>query len=161
MTVLSDQENSVMSGTGNSSTTNGHHPHPNFPGSSVGRAAASHLMADTQSNAYATINKLPGSGGSAMGASRRGFDGRSGSPPPPPPDYATLEKHVSRMPRSPPGPVVPGIHPPPPPAYQSSTLPGRGSTNGVNGALSAARGPRGSALVINRNGEPELVADLM
>ncbi len=69
-------------------------------------------MGDTQSNAYATINKLPMAPGAGATGGRRGgalvYDPAAASPPP---DYATLEKYVSSSAsRPPPGPVVPGIH---------------------------------------------------
>ena len=59
MTVFSDQDNSVISGgNGNGSTINeyGQQQQQQMRPGSVSRQ--SHLM-ETQSNAYATINKLP------------------------------------------------------------------------------------------------------
>ena len=128
---------------------------------------ASHL--ETQSNAYATINKLP----MVPGSSRRslfngslGFtdgghhDPRSGEIiPTPERDYATLEKSI----RSPPGPVVPGIHSTPIHQQQGS-LPRRYSNdfNGPSRVISPSSRSNGrSNLIINQNGEPELVADLL
>ena len=123
---------------------------------------ASHL--ETQSNAYATINKLP----MVAGSSRRSlFNGSLGFTdhghpgeiiPSPERDYATLEKSI----RSPPGPIVPGIHSTPIHQQQGS-LPRRYSNdfNGPSRVISpSAQGGR-SNLIINQNGEPELVADLL
>lgn len=122
---------------------------------------ASHL--ETQSNAYATINKLP----MVAGSSRRSlFNGSLGFTdhgqhtgdiiPPPERDYATLEKSI----RSPPGPIVPGIHSTPIHQQQGS-LPRRYSNdfNGPSRVISPSNGR--SNLIINQNGEPELVADLL
>lgn len=140
MTVFSDQENSVISGTGTSNNGNNGHPDMSSRIGSVSRA--SHL--DTQSNAYATINKLP-----MVPSSRRSlFNGTLGLHGPdgePAPDYATLEKSH----RSPPGPVVPGIHSTP---LHQSSLPRRFSND-----FSGSR----SNFIINKEGEPELVADLI
>ena len=66
-------------------------------------------------------------------------------------DYATLEKSV----RSPPGPLVPGIHSTP--VHQDS-MPRRRFSNDFSSPIT---GGRGSNIIINKNGEPELVADLM
>jgi hypothetical protein len=144
MTVFSDQDNSVISG---SNALNG---------GSVSRA--SHHL-DSQSNAYATINKLP-----MVPASRRSLGLNGGGEDdsthqhliasPYERDYATLEKSV----RSPPGPLVPGIHSTP--VHQES-LPRRRFSNDFTSSLGHANGYRGSNIVINKNGEPELVADLM
>ena len=121
---------------------------------------ASHL--ETQSNAYATINKLP----MVAGSSRRSlFNGSLGFTehaqgeilPPPERDYATLEKSI----RSPPGPIVPGIHSTP---IHQGSLPRRYSNdfNGPSRFISpSAMGNGRSNLIINQNGEPELVADLL
>lgn len=143
MTVFSDQENSVLSGAGGSSSQE----QTPAGGESVSRASASHLVAgDAQSNAYATINKLP-----MAPASRRSLFG-SGLEPVDPQlapyllperDYATLEK----TPRSPPGPLVPGIHSTPN-AYSG-------------GGAGYAEDDMDGNFTINRNGEPELVADLL
>merc|ERR1719510_1607003 len=111
MTVFSDQDNSVISGNGAGNGSQIHAP-GGINGSRTGSVSrASHL--ETQSNAYATINKLP----MVAGSSRRSlFNGSLGFTdhgqhtgdiiPPPERDYATLEKSI----RSPPGPIVPGIH---------------------------------------------------
>ena len=130
---------------------------------------ASHL--ETQSNAYATINKLLMVAGSQ---SRRSlFNGSlgfadSGHHPnggdimqTPERDYATLEKSI----RSPPGPVVPGIHSTPIHQQQGS-LPRRYSNdfNGPSRVISPSHRNNSngrSNLIINQNGEPELVADLL
>ena len=149
MTVFSDQDNSVISGQ-NSGNGQG----------SVSRQSA-HLLAtaDTQSNAYATINKLP-----MVPASRRslfngslGIDGQSGGHQVDPlamylhpeRDYATLEKTY----KSPPGPLVPGIHSTP--VIHQSSLPRRRFSNDFE------TGGPGANIIINKNGEPELVADLL
>ena len=157
MTVFSDQDNSVISGGGGAG--NGQH--------AAGVVGASHHL-DTQSNAYATINKLP-----MVPASRRslfngslalnGEDGDDGggiqqhliAASYGERDYATLEKSV----RSPPGPLVPGIHSTP---IHQDSLPRRRFSNDFSSPLgSSAANARGSNIVINKNGEPELVADLM
>ena len=61
MTVFSDQDNSVISGNGQTHSTPQQHPaqqpHMGSRAGSVSRA--SHFAADAQSNAYATINKIP------------------------------------------------------------------------------------------------------
>ncbi len=135
-------------------------------GGSVGRHSQSMMQlggGDTQSNAYATINKLPlAPGAGASGAGRRslfgtaaGDGGASGAPP----DYATLEKYVSSSAaRSPPGPVVPGIHATPG-HFSAHSLPRGGLGRRFSGGGGGDFG--GSNLVINRQGEAELVADLM
>ncbi len=121
----------------------------------MGRHSHSAMMGyDTQSNAYATINKAPGAGVAA--ANGRQHLLRGGGPfaaEAPPPDYATLEKYVSSSAqRPPPGPLVPGVHP-------------SSSNNGSNTLPRPLRRADGAAtgsnLVINRDGQPELVADLM
>ena len=121
---------------------------------------ASHL--ETQSNAYATINKLP----MVAGSSRRSlFNGSLGFTDQhhqdlaqPERDYATLEKSI----RSPPGPIVPGIHSTPI-HHQQGSLPRRFSNdfNGPSRVLSPSNGNGRSNLIINQNGEPELIADLL
>ena len=95
MTVFSDQDNSVISGGTNA------HNNPNIndngqqlqlrPGS-VSRQSQLLAAAETQSNAYATINKLP-----MLPASRRSLFGQDNHDFLP--DYATLEKTA----KSPPG----------------------------------------------------------
>ena len=66
-------------------------------------------------------------------------------------DYATLEKMSS--PRSPPGPIVPGVH---------SSTPLGGIARRFSNDFAAGNGTGSRAnLIINQNGEPELVADLM
>ncbi len=60
-------------------------------------------------------------------------------------DYATLEKSLMR---SPPGPIVPGIHSTPLHMHQhGNTIPRRTDSR--------------ANIVINKHGEPELVADLI
>ena len=62
MTVFSDQDNSVISGNGQAHSTPQQPPPPQpHMGSRAGSVSrASHFAGvDTQSNAYATINKLP------------------------------------------------------------------------------------------------------
>ena len=153
MTVFSDQDNSVISGNGQSHSTPQQPPaQPAHMGSRAGSVSrASHFNgADTQSNAYATINKLPMSMGrrSLFNGSLGFVDGNNGGQER---DYATLEKYV----RSPPGPVVPGIHSTP---FHQGSLPRRFSNDfGPSRVLSPAR----SNIVINQNGEPELVAELI
>jgi hypothetical protein len=98
---------------------------------------------ETQSNAYATINKL--SMAPAIQSRRSLFNGsldlldqeR---------DYATLDKAA----RSPPGPVVPGVTSTP----ISSTLPRR-QAQGYS-----PPDTRGSNFFLNRDGEPQLVGNL-
>jgi len=149
MTVFSDQDNSVISGNGSVSQTPA-----GVSGSRVGSISrGSHL--ETQSNAYATINKLP----MATSSRRSLFNGSLGLTDgnhhhQVERDYATLEKSI----RSPPGPVVPGIHSTP----MHGSLPRRFSDN-FDGGQPASRvlAPARSNLIINQNGEPELVADLM
>jgi hypothetical protein len=163
MTVFSDQDNSVISGgNGNGNGSQNHAPGGMMNGSRHGSVSrASHL--ETQSNAYATINKLP----MVAGSSRRSlFNGSLGFTdhgqhtgdiiPPPERDYATLEKSI----RSPPGPIVPGIHSTPIHQQQGS-LPRRYSNdfNGPSRVISPSNGR--SNLIINQNGEPELVADVL
>ena len=137
MTVFSDQDNSVISGSQRQN------------GGSISRG--SHL--ETQSNAYATINKLPMATSSrrslfngSLGFTDGGMDASGHMER----DYATLEKSI----RSPPGPVVPGIHSTP---YQAGSLPRRFSDDFDGRVVSPSR----SNLIINQHGEPELVADLM
>ena len=129
------QDNSVISGQ-TPQPQNGVQNGTSRPGS-ISRASQ---MMDSQSNAYATINKLPLPAGrrrSLLGLVNAG-GGESER------DYATLEKTT---PRSPPGPLVPGVH--------SSTPLG-----GIARRFSNDLGSRAN-LIINQNGEPELVADLM
>ncbi len=139
MTVFSDQDNSVISGSQNGNGATGAN-NTSRPSSVLG---GSRLAApvDAQSNAYATINKLP-----MIPASRRSLFGADSGLP----DYATLEKTAVSGTRSPPGPVVPGIHSTP--MHQSSLPRPRRFSNDFS--------PR-SNLIINRHGEPELVGDLM
>jgi hypothetical protein len=103
------------------------------------------LNADSQSNAYATINKLPMVATAGRRRSLLGLGNPGGMEPER--DYATLEK---MSPRSPPGPIVPGVH--------SSTPMGGGISRRFSNDFGT--GSRAN-LIINQNGEPELVADLM
>ena len=162
MTVMSDQDNSVISGNGNGSVSHGPGGGGGSRVGSVSRGSLHHL--ETQSNAYATINKLP----MATSSRRSLFNGSLGLAGGPgggeggERDYATLEKSI----RSPPGPTVPGIHSTPMMYHGAGSLPrrfaggsgvdhydGRGQHQGMT--------PSRSNLIINHNGEPELVADLM
>jgi len=138
MTVFSDQDNSVISGQTPQANGNG----ASRPGS-ISRASG-FMNADTNSNAYATINKLPlvataSRRRSLLGLVNTSIDGIER-------DYATLEK---MSPRSPPGPIVPGVH--------SSTPLGGIARRFSNDFATGSR----ANLIINQNGEPELVADLM
>ena len=158
MTVFSDQDNSVISGNGQTHSTPQptagapvQQPHMGSRAGSVSRA--SHFAgADAQSNAYATINKIPMSmGRRSLFNGSLGFVDGGNNPPGQERDYATLEKYA----RSPPGPVVPGIHSTP---FHQGSLPRRFSNDfGPSRVLSPAR----SNIVINQNGEPELVAELI
>ena len=109
------------------------------------------MNAETNSNAYATINKMPLVAGTA--SRRRSLLGMvhdsvdTSREPGQHRDYATLEK---MSPRSPPGPIVPGVH---------SSTPLGGIARRFSNDF-AATGSRAN-LIINQNGEPELVADLM
>merc|ERR1712025_1557474 len=126
MTVFSDQDNSVISGNGGSGNSQ----------SRRGSVSQSHL--ETQSNAYATINKLPMAPASRRSLFNGSLDLVDGGR-----DYATLDKSA----RSPLGPVVPGVTSTP----ISSTLPRR---------QQAGHSPpdtRGSNFFLNRDGEPQLV----
>merc|ERR1712029_439570 len=148
MMVFSDQENSVISGQTPQQNGNG----TSRPGS-ISRASA-FMNAETNSNAYATINKMPLVAGTAsrrrslLGMVHDSHDnsriehGQGHQR-----DYATLEK---MSPRSPPGPIVPGVH---------SSTPLGGIARRFSNDF-AATGSRAN-LIINQNGEPELVADLM
>ena len=104
-----------------------------------GSVSQSHL--ETQSNAYATINKLPMAPASRRSLFNGSLDLVDGER-----DYATLDKSA----RSPLGPVVPGVTSTP----ISSTLPRR---------QQAGHSPpdtRGSNFFLNRDGEPQLVGNL-
>ena len=132
------QDNSVISGQTPQANGNG----ASRPGS-ISRASG-FMNADTNSNAYATINKLPlvataSRRRSLLGLVNTSIDGIER-------DYATLEK---MSPRSPPGPIVPGVH--------SSTPLGGIARRFSNDFATGSR----ANLIINQNGEPELVADLM
>ena len=112
------------------------------------------MNAETNSNAYATINKMPLVAGTAsrrrslLGMVHDSHDNsRIGHGQGHQRDYATLEK---MSPRSPPGPIVPGVH---------SSTPLGGIARRFSNDF-AATGSRAN-LIINQNGEPELVADLM
>jgi len=134
MTVFSDQDNSVISGNGGSGNSQ----------SRRGSVSQSHL--ETQSNAYATINKLP-----MAPSSRRSLFNGSLDIMDHERDYATLDKSA----RSPIGPVVPGVTSTP----ISSSLPrrhasGQGYSNPVQPDKS------GSNFFLNQDGEPQLVGNL-
>ena len=102
---------------------------------------------ETQSNAYATINKLP----MAPSSRRSLFNGSLGLEDR---EYATLDKSS----RSPIGPVVPGIHPTP---AQSNTIPRR-VNNQYSGYNSPGENKRsGSNMFLNQDGEWQLVGELM
>ena len=110
-----------------------------IPFSRRGSVSQSHL--ETQSNAYATINKLPMAPASRRSLFNGSLDLVDGER-----DYATLDKSA----RSPLGPVVPGVTSTP----ISSTLPRR---------QQAGHSPpdtRGSNFFLNRDGEPQLVGNL-
>ena len=133
------QDNSVISGQTPQQNGNGGASRPG----SISRASG-FMNAETNSNAYATINKLPlvataSRRRSLLGMVHDSVDNRDR-------DYATLEK---MSPRSPPGPIVPGVH--------SSTPLGGIARRFSNDFASGSR----ANLIINQNGEPELVADLM
>merc|ERR1712025_1415922 len=139
MTVFSDQENSVISGQTPQPNGNG----ASRPGSISRASAFVGGNPETNSNAYATINKLPLV---ATASRRRSLLGLVTPMDHHERDYATLEK---MSPRSSPGPIVPGVH--------SSTPLG-----GLGRRFSNDFGTGSRAnLIINQNGEPELVADLM
>merc|ERR1719242_429751 len=129
MTVLSDQDNSVISGNGGSGNSHSR------------RGSISQSQLDTQSNAYATINKLP-----MASSSRRSLFNGSLDIMDQERDYATLEKAS----RSPLGPVVPGVTSTP----ISTTLPRRQQ------AGNSPPDTRGSNFFLNRDGEPQLVGNL-
>ena len=104
-----------------------------------GSVSQSHL--ETQSNAYATINKLPMAPASRRSLFNGSLDLVDGER-----DYATLDKSA----RSPLGPVVPGVTSTP----ISSTLPRRQQ------AGNSPPDTRGSNFFLNRDGEPQLVGNL-
>ena len=115
------------------------HHHYKTPFTRRGSVSQSHL--ETQSNAYATINKLPMAPASRRSLFNGSLDLVDGER-----DYATLDKSA----RSPLGPVVPGVTSTP----ISSTLPRR---------QQAGHSPpdtRGSNFFLNRDGEPQLVGNL-
>ena len=105
-----------------------------------GSVSQSHL--ETQSNAYATINKLPMAPASRRSLFNGSLDLVDGER-----DYATLDKSA----RSPLGPVVPGVTSTP----ISSTLPRRQQAGGHS-----PPDTRGSNFFLNRDGEPQLVGNL-
>ena len=109
------------------------------------RGSISQSQLETQSNAYATINKLP-----MASSSRRSLFNGSLDIGEQERDYATLEKAS----RSPLGPVVPGVTSTP----ISSSLPRR-QAGGAGGA-SQVRESRGSSFYLNQHGEPQLVGYL-
>lgn len=136
--MKSFQDNSVISGQAPGNGNGASRP------GSISRASAFAGM-ETNSNAYATINKLPlvataSRRRSLLGLVNNSMDNMDR-------DYATLEK---MSPRSPPGPIVPGVH---------SSTPLGGIARRFSNDF-AASGSRAN-LIINSNGEPELVADLM
>jgi len=133
MTVFSDQDNSVISGNGGSGNSQ----------SRRGSVSQSHL--ETQSNAYATINKLP-----MAPSSRRSLFNGSLDIMDHERDYATLDKSA----RSPIGPVVPGVTSTP----ISSTLPRRPPSG--QGYSHPPQDKSGSNFFLNQDGEPQLVGNL-
>ena len=96
---------------------------------------------ETQSNAYATISKMP------MVNSRRSLFNGSFDIGESERDYATLEKAH----RSPLGPVVPGVTSTP---VSQHSLPRR------QAAAGQSRDNRGSSFYLNQDGEPQLVGNL-
>jgi len=123
MTVLSDQDNSVISGNGGSGNSR--------------RGSMSGM--ETQSNAYATISKLP----MAPSSRRSLFNGSLDIS-----DYATLDKSS----RSPLGPVVPGI---------TSTPAGYGSAPAGYGSLPRRQYPPPPEYFSGGDGgEPQIVGNL-
>ena len=106
------------------------------------RGSISQSQLDTQSNAYATINKLP-----MASSSRRSLFNGSLDIMDQERDYATLEKAS----RSPLGPVVPGVTSTP----ISSTLPRRQPA-----VSTSPRDRQGSTFYLNQHGEPQLVGYL-
>ena len=107
------------------------------------RGSLSQSQLETQSNAYATINKLP-----MASSSRRSLFNGSLDIMEQERDYATLEKAS----RSPLGPVVPGVTSTP----ISTTLPRRQAAAGG----SQVRDRSGSSFYLNQHGEPQLVGYL-
>ena len=108
------------------------------------RGSISQSQLDTQSNAYATINKLP-----MASSSRRSLFNGSLDIMDQERDYATLEKAS----RSPLGPVVPGVTSTPI-SSSSSTLPRRHAMS------TSPRDRQGSNFYLNQHGEPQLVGYL-
>jgi len=133
MTVFSDQDNSVISGNGGSGNSQ----------SRRGSVSQSHL--ETQSNAYATINKLP-----MAPSSRRSLFNGSLDIMDHERDYATLDKSA----RSPIGPVVPGVTSTP----ITSSLPRRHASG--PGYSNTPQDKSGSNFFLNQDGEPQLVGNL-
>jgi len=133
MTVFSDQDNSVISGNGGSGNSQ----------SRRGSVSQSHL--ETQSNAYATINKLP-----MAPSSRRSLFNGSLDIMDHERDYATLDKSA----RSPLGPVVPGVTSTP----ITSSLPRRPASG--PGYSNNQPDNSGSTFFLNQDGEPQLVGNL-
>jgi len=133
MTVFSDQDNSVISGNGGSGNSQ----------SRRGSVSQSHL--ETQSNTYATINKLP-----MAPSSRRSLFNGSLDIMDHERDYATLDKSA----RSPLGPVVPGVTSTP----ITSSLPRRPASG--PGYSNNQPDNSGSTFFLNQDGEPQLVGNL-
>ena len=109
------------------------------------RGSISQSQLETQSNAYATINKLP-----MASSSRRSLFNGSLDITDHERDYATLEKAH----RSPLGPVVPGVTSTP----INNTLPRRQA--GAGGPGGYVRDRSGSSFYLNQDGEPQLVGNL-
>ena len=103
------------------------------------RGSISQSQLETQSNAYATINKLP-----MASSSRRSLFNGSLDITEQERDYATLEKAS----RSPLGPVVPGVTSTP----ISTSLPRRSQVR--------ERERSSSSFYLNQHGEPQLVGYL-
>ena len=107
------------------------------------RGSISQSQLDTQSNAYATINKLPMASNSRRSLFNGSLDIMEQER-----DYATLEKAS----RSPLGPVVPGVTSTP----ITTSLPRRQAAS----AGSQVRDRSGSSFYLNQHGEPQLVGYL-
>lgn len=137
MTVFSNEDNSVISGNGGSGNSQSR------------RGSVSQSNLDTQSNAYATINKLP-----MAPSSRRSLFNGSLDILDHERDYATLDKSA----RSPLGPVVPGVTSTP---ISSSTLPRQQRhSGGQNNGFTPSQDKSGSNFFLNQDGEPQLVGNL-
>ena len=107
------------------------------------RGSISQSQLETQSNAYATINKLPMAPASRRSLFNGSLDILDGER-----DYATLDKAAHRSPL---GPVVPGVTSTP----ISSTLPRRPPSQ-----LQHSQQRSASNFFLNQDGEPQLVGNL-